>query len=117
MKIIIETIGQDAQRYETMGDWFYDEDGTLQIKVSESVWVGDTGKFLIAIHELVEAWLCRERGITQEQVDEWDCKMHNPDGEPGDMHGCPYGKEHRFAMLIEHLIAHELGLKDYGVVR
>ncbi len=31
MKIIIETIEHTTQRYETCGDWYYTEDGTLHI--------------------------------------------------------------------------------------
>ena len=74
----------------------------------------------IALHELIEAWLCRKRGITQQQVDNFDfanCDKVPPDIELGDYPEAPYQTEHRFAMLIEHIMAHELGLKGYGVVR
>ena len=35
MKIIIETISSRNQRYPTPGDWLYDDDGTLRIKISD----------------------------------------------------------------------------------
>jgi len=38
------------------------------------------------------------------------------DGEPGDLPDAPYRKEHRFAMLIEHMMAHELGIEGYVAV-
>jgi len=77
--------------------------------------------FLIGLHELIEVYLCKKRGITQKMVDDFDfskseyCEEY--DIEPGDMKECPYGKEHRVAMIIEHLMAHELGLTGYGVIR
>ena len=62
--------------------------------------------------------LCRKRGITQKQVDDFDMspEVSGLEGEPGDLPGAPYAKEHRFAMLVEHLMAHELGIEGYGVV-
>ena len=34
-KIIIESVPHDSHRYETVGDWYREEDGTLRIKVSD----------------------------------------------------------------------------------
>lgn len=114
-RIEIESIPLDSQRYDTLGDWFYDSNDTLQIKVSHED--GDCA-FLIAIHELVEAYLCQHRGITQRAVDDFDLTF-SPEGdeEPGDSAISPYRREHRFAMIIEHLMAHELGIKNYGEVK
>lgn len=121
MKITIESIPTESHRYDTLGDWQFSEDGSLKILVADAVGDRDfpeNEQFLIAIHELVEAWLCRHRGITQEQVDAFDQSDEAVShfGEPGDLPGCPYRKEHRFAMLVEHLIAKELGMEGYGVV-
>jgi hypothetical protein len=119
MKIIIETRQPEDMRYDTLGDWYF-EKAVVHIHVSAKD--GDTPltseqQFLIALHELVESYLCSNRGITQEQVDEWD--MQNSEGpeEPGDNINAPYRREHRFAMLIEHLMAHELGIQGYGEVK
>jgi hypothetical protein len=108
----------EDMRYDTLGDWYYERDA-LHIDVADSRPGGRLSpdeQFLIALHEFIEAWLCDARGIAQETVDRWD--MENSEGpeEPGDNIGCPYRREHRFAMLIEHLMAHELGLINYGKV-
>lgn len=124
--IRIDFIPSAQQRYATWGDWYYDEDGTLVIKVSNDVEELPTPQhqFLIALHELVEVKLCEVRGITQKMVDEFDmsdevvalCEQ-NEELEPGDLPDAPYRKEHRFAMLLEHLMAKEFGFDDYGTVR
>lgn len=70
MKITIETIPYDQQRYPTVGDWTFDKEGNLLIRVSG---MGDWRKeALVAVHELVEVLICKQRGITQEQVDKFD---------------------------------------------
>ena len=117
MKIVIESVLRAQHRYDTWGDWWYDEDGTLQIRISEDEpdLPTATHQFLIALHELVEAWLCKQRGVTQAQVDAHDLAFTG-EGEAGDDPTAPYHKEHRFAMLVEHLMAHELGLSSYGTV-
>lgn len=105
------------QRYDTVGDWYFDEDGDLIIKVSNDLegLGNEYEQLLVALHELVEVLLCRKRGISQKVVDDFDFAFKG-EGEPGDEVEAPYRKEHRFAMLIEHLLAHELGLTPYGKV-
>lgn len=124
MNIRLEFISHSQQRYDTCGDWFYDEEGNLVIRVSNdtSDFPTEDSQHLVAIHELIEVLLCRKRGITQKMVDEFDmgegAYANIPTGEEsGDQPGAPYQKEHRFAMLVEHLMAHELGLTGYGIVR
>jgi hypothetical protein len=128
MRITVLSIPQAEQRYDTLGDWWFDADGTLQVRVSSDQSLRDgkpteAEQALIALHELVEALLCRQRGITAEAVTEFDTAFAetigqaNPDAEPGDHPRAPYRREHRFAMLVEHLFAHELGITGYGEVR
>lgn len=112
MRIIIETIPHEDQRYPTIGDWFYNEDGTLHIKVSTlSDWRREA---LIAIHELAEVLLCKHAGVTQEQVDAFDKEYESkrpPDdveSEPGDDPKAPYSKQHCIATGIERVMAAEL---------
>ena len=117
MNISIYKTAAEYQRYATWGDWYYEDNGDLTIVVSNDVpeLPTDEHQTLVAIHELVESMLCKRRGIPQEQVDTFD--MDHPEcDEPGDLPTCPYRREHRFAMLIEHMIAHELGITPYGVV-
>jgi hypothetical protein len=118
-RIILEAVQRAEMRppydrQEEAGDWFIDEGGNLVIRV-----IGDDidrpSCFLFALHELVEAALCARRGISQEAVDRFDAEFSG-DGEPGDDPACPCRLEHRFAMLIEHLMAHEMGIEGYGRV-
>ena len=113
MKILIETIPHKDQPYSTCGDWRRRPDGVLVIRVSEEI--GDKFALLVAIHELIEVSLCEERGITCEQVDNFDkaFELHRPPGnhdEPGDDLAAPYRKEHFFATNIERLFAAELNV-------
>ncbi len=106
MDIVIRTIPHGAQRYDTSGDWYF-EGKTLQIRVSARK--GPDSEFLIALHELVESWLCLRRGITQEAVDRFDMGWDDA-GEPGEDPDAPYRSEHRFAEKLERTAARELGV-------
>lgn len=121
MKIIIETIPSSLQRYDTEGDWYIDKEGSLQIRVNEDP-DKPRDELCTILHEMVEALLCIERGIYHDQVDMFDMQIHPTfglpdDAEPGDHPEAPYRKEHRFAAIMEHLFALELGLVGYGVVK
>jgi hypothetical protein len=104
MNITIKTIPYERQRYDTIADWFFEGDN-LVILVSEMEdWRYEA---LLAIHELVEAILCQDRGIREEDVTEFD--INNPySEEPGDELGSPYRREHFFATNIERLMSEQL---------
>ncbi len=109
MKIQVESIPHNQQRYETCGDWWWNKD-TLHIRVSDLG--NEDEQFLIAIHEIVEAWIATKRGITEEEVTAFDQKFEkhrlNNTDEPGDDKSAPYRREHFFATNIERLLAHEM---------
>ena len=108
--ITIQTIPHAQQRYPTVGDWIWVDDHNLQIRVSD---MGDRRyEALVAAHELVEALLCREHGITTEMVDAFD-KAFEGDGEPGAAPHCPYRLEHLRATAIEAKLADALGVDWY----
>ena len=116
MNIHIQTIPHDQHRYPTCGDWWLDDKGDLQIRVSD---MGNQDyEALVALHELVEVLLCNKRGITTEQVDKFDktyekkrkAGLKSYQGEPGDHPYAPYKKEHFFATNIEALMSAELGV-------
>lgn len=111
MKIIIETIPHLQQRYNTCGDWQFDSEGNLTLRISEFPKVGLKASYLVAIHELVEALLCQEQGITTEMVDAFDTSF-DPlcDQEPGDSPRAPYKREHCIATGIERILATEFGV-------
>jgi len=75
-------------------------------------------EFLVAFHEMIEACLCRKRGITDEQVTAFDAMyekerargLHGPDDEDGDDERAPYKYEHAFATLLEKMMAAQLGV-------
>jgi hypothetical protein len=118
MRIVIETIPLDKMRYDTVGDYFEGANGELIIQVAEKPGVGWTGPYdprLIALHELVEALLCQQRGIGFDEVDAFDFAFKG-EGEPGDDPASPYRHEHRFAAIMEHQLAYEMGVDGYGVV-
>lgn len=116
MNVTIETIPHESQRYETPADWLWDPNQDLRLLISD---MGDW-KYtaLIALHEFVEAMLCKDRNIIQEVVDEFDKNYeeerkqgkHSPQDEPGDDPAAPYRKEHFFATNLERLFAAELGV-------
>jgi hypothetical protein len=112
---IIGTIPHAEQAYPTVGNYFYDEN-------SINVVSSDTGdsrmNFLIQMHELIEAFLCRDRGIKDVDIVAFDkefeanrTKFIPDDSEPGDHPNAPYRKEHFFATNIERMLAAELGIK------
>jgi hypothetical protein len=122
LKIRIETVPSEEQRYPTIGDYWDEPDGTREVRVTD---MGDPRyEFLVAVHELVELMLCAERGIAEPEImafdvafeEERDRGLHGPDDEPGDDPRAPYRREHRFAENIERLVAHELGVdwEAYG---
>jgi hypothetical protein len=113
MKITIQTIPHNLQRYPTVGDWLFNENGDLDIWVSETG--NDDYTFLVGLHEAIEAYLCEKRGIKEEDISKFDIEFEkqretgNTD-EPGDNQYAPYKKEHFFATSIERLISTELGV-------
>ncbi len=108
MRISIKTIPHIMQRYDTVGDW-------EQISSTDllSIQVSDLGNWryeaAVAIHELVEALGCRDKGITSEQVDAFD-NAYDGDGEPGHDPKAPYHQQHEFATMIERQIIDMFGL-------
>lgn len=118
MKITIETIPHNEQRYPTVGDWQIATNGDINIKVSQ---MSDPRyEQLVGLHELVEVLLCVERGISATDVDHFDknFELHRQSGdesEPGDHKDSPYREEHFFATNVEALMSVELGVnfQDY----
>lgn len=113
MNIVIKTIPHSDHRYSTVGDYWFEDDGSLQIRVS------DTGNWkheaLVALHEMVEVLLCKDRGISEPDIMAFDMAFEakrepGNEDEPGDDPAAPYGKEHRFAENLERLLAGELGV-------
>lgn len=119
-RVKILTVDHKDQRYDTVGDWYYEhtiQDGEcLIIKVSKmSDW---RYEFLVAAHELVEVVLCRHAGISQKVVDNFDMRFEDKRAEsktdnfdePGDEPNAPYRFQHCIATGVERLLAGILGV-------
>jgi len=111
VRINIEVIPHEQQRYPTVGDYWL-EDGVQQVRVSSLVdW---RYEILVAVHEIVELAVTRHRGISEQRISEFDVEFERlrecgqRSGEPGDHADSPYQREHFFATNVERLLAAEL---------
>lgn len=120
MKWNIVTIPNSKQRYPTVGDYF-DEKDTTNVFISDMK--NEDYEFLVALHEMIECYLTKKRGISEQDITEFDMQferereegLHELEDEPGFAVDAPYLKEHAFATLIERQVADELGIdwEDY----
>ena len=107
MRINIETIPIEDMRYPTVGDYFYDDMGTLQVRVADMG--NEFYEKMVVIHELIEEALTKKRGITEQQITDFDLYYEERrkmglvpiDSEPGFDENAPYKKEHTFATSVE----------------
>jgi hypothetical protein len=116
LDIHIKVIPHSKQNYSTIGDYTVDVDKKkIEIRIS------DMGNWryeaLVAVHELVELSIAvLHKGILDKDIIEFDkrfeheCELnlHPIDAEPGDDIRAPYRDEHRFATIVEHMLANEL---------
>lgn len=113
MKITIEVIPHQTQKYQTVGDWAWTPDGNLEVKVSHLAdWKRE---LLVGLHEVVEAAMCRNDGVKDEDVTAFDIAFENnrqpgDDSEPGDAVFAPYRRQHFVATNIERQMADALGV-------
>lgn len=111
MKIVIETIPHEQHRYATCGDYWGNYSTAEYIVVSE---LPDRRMaFLVILHEMIESFLCEERGIAEPDIKAFDEAV--PDDspyadDPGHDPAAPYHKEHVFAESVERLVAQQLGV-------
>jgi hypothetical protein len=108
--VAIETLPPRKMRYRTVGDWFFRGEKNDHLVIQ----VADTGNWtynlMVAIHELVEVFLCCLKGITTEQVDRFD-KAHEDDEDPGSHPRAPYHRQHMSAMSVEIMLCAAAGVK------
>ncbi|MGH7748115.1 MAG: hypothetical protein ACREQ5_25655 [Candidatus Dormibacteria bacterium] len=109
--IVMKVISHLNQRYNTLGDYWEDPDGTWQFRVSD---MGDWRyNFSVLLHEFVEYAIMKHVGITEEEVLAFDLAV-KPNSKYSDDPGmdpkAPYHKEHVYADCMERLIAPHLGM-------
>jgi len=97
----------------TGADWWFDENGDLQVRVEQLASYGRT--MALMLHEIAEAVLCKQHGVSVAAVDKFDLEFEeaNPTNhgiEAGDAVGCPYGREHNLATAVERIVAGGLGM-------
>lgn len=106
MKIVIQTIPHKNHRYSTCGD-YYTYNGVERIFVSDMKnW---RYELLIAVHEIIEDYICKHKGIAEETITDFD-EDHPHAADPGFLPDSPYREQHHFATGIEMLLAKELGV-------
>jgi hypothetical protein len=81
LRIVIETVDHSKQRYPTVGDWQIDKAGDLHITVSKMSY--QRYEFLVAAHEMIEAYLAIHAGVSPKAVDRFD-KAYEANRKPGD---------------------------------
>ena len=118
MKINIETIPQNQHRYDTCGDYWYDEAGVLQVRVTDMG--NEIYEKMVIIHELCEEAMTKHLGITEQQISDFDlayeAKREEGDlSEPGFDKNAPYLREHTISTAVEMLMCAHLGISwnDY----
>jgi len=104
-RITIDFIDQSQQRYDTCGDWYYEGD-VLRLFISKTK--DERHQQLVMLHELVEALMCNNDGVTQEMVDAFDMGPGKNLDEPGNDPACPCHMQHVVASLFEQAAAHAL---------
>jgi hypothetical protein len=107
-KIIVEVIPANEMRYETIGDWWIDPDGTWRIQVAE--FEDERHSMGIAYHELREMMTSWVKHVQEPEVTKFDLWFEEetkagriPDtlDEPGNHPKCPYNSEHQKATSDE----------------
>lgn len=109
----------ERMKYRTVGDyWFDKEEDAAYIVVAEEL--GDDMAFMVAAHELVESYLTKKRGVTDEEITAFDeefekARVPGDESEPGDSPQAPYHIEHGFATSVERMLCAALGInwQDY----
>ena len=110
MKITLEVIPHEQQRLGAAGDWWFEPNGDLQVRVSD---LGDWRyNFLVLRHEMDEAILCQHNGVTTAMVDE-DQANESPTDDPDSFSGYPgarYQNQHNDALAAEWVMSQLLNV-------
>lgn len=106
-EIRIRFIPQSEQRYDTVGDYFWDEEGVVHFAISEMD--NPVHEQAVLMHEMAEFFRCEMDGVTVEQVDAWDMGEGKDLDEPGNSPRCPYHAQHMFATAMERVFISGMG--------
>lgn len=107
MKFEAKSVDLSLMRYVTTGDWEIVGDHVIMPVADYGMM--DDNAFLVALHELVEAWLCKKANIKEEDVSKFDTE-HPELEEPGDSPDAPYHKQHVIATQVEKIVCEAMGM-------
>lgn len=115
LDVKIQTAPRHLVRCDQLGDWHIN--GRILVRVLENT-ISEESELAVAIHELVEAFLCRRDGVTDEAVVEFDTMFekereagyHSETDEDGDDFRAPYREQHMKATHVERAVCHALGI-------
>ncbi len=96
LDIKIKTISPKKLTYNRVGDWHWEDDRLL---ISVANMKDFRHEWILGIHEIVEAFLCKIAGITEEEIDAFDQK-HEGKFIPGG----PGYFQHMLATAIEMVV-------------
>lgn len=111
---ILKTAPLNKIRNNQAGDWTIGKHiNAISAKMSSP-----ESELGVSIHELIEAWRCRQLGVTDQQVTEFDAMFekereegkHGQFDEAGDDPRAPYFHAHQGATSVEREVCKALGL-------
>ncbi len=111
-EVHVKFIPNNDHRYETIGDWWFDKKGNLQVRVSS--FEDERHSMLVAIHEIFEAYAATKNNVPEPEVTKFDLwfeeesnagRMPPTLDEPGMHPKCPYNEEHQYATAVEMTLA------------
>jgi hypothetical protein len=113
----LEVYPKEMIRADQAGDWGCARGG-VEIVAASAEMSDRRSELAVCIHELIEAWMCREKGITDQQVTKFDYMFereraegkHGPFDEAGDDPRAPYRVQHEAATIVEKAVVFVLGL-------
>lgn len=106
-EIVIKIINHKDQRYDTWGDYWIEDDGTVQFRISR--FENSYNVMPLLVHEFLEFWRCMAEGIKEPDITDYDL-AHLEDDDPGMNLDAPYHKEHLQSMGIERFICMQDGI-------
>lgn len=116
MEITLKSTPQELIRASQCGDWMTNDGQNITVHVLENIPLDS--RLAVAIHELVEGYLCCKNQVTDQDVVTFDEQYekeraqgrHGNAEEPGDDPCAPYRTEHRAATRVEREVCRALGI-------
>ena len=105
--ITVKFLDYKDMRYPTVGDYEMVEGDILEFRIAKSG--NSIYDRIVLIHEMGEQLMSEFKGVTNEQIDEFDFayEKNRPEGnmdEPGDDPNCPVQIEHSIMTAVERIL-------------